>query len=98
MVGVEGVGEGEGGRGREGVSVVHHGVLGQQLPREGVQHGVGALHELGTLVALPAAQEGTVVEHVLRHGVQGPEVALPGVAGLPRDLDEAIVEGEVVSD
>jgi len=51
-----------------------------------------------SFVALPAAQEAAVVEHVLRHGVQSPVVAFAGVPRLARNLDEAVVEGEVVPD
>lgn len=44
------------------------------------------------LVSLAAPEEAAVVEHVLRHGVQRPVVALAGVARLARDLDEAVVK------
>lgn len=48
--------------------------------------------------ALAAPQEAAVVEHVLRGRIEGPVVALTGVARLAGDLDEAVIEGEVVSD
>jgi len=50
------------------------------------------------LVALATAQEAAVVEHVLGVGVEGPVVALAGVARLPGDLDEAVVETQIVAD
>ena len=52
----------------------------------------------GTLVPLPSSQEGTVVEHVLRHRVQCPVVAFAGISWLARNFYEAVVEWEVVSD
>lgn len=52
----------------------------------------------GSLEALPSAEEAPVVEHVLGGGVEGPVAALAGVARLPGDLEEAVVEGEVVAD
>ena len=76
-----------------------HRVLGQQLPGVRVKHWVGTAGEkLGTLVSFPSPQEGSIVKHVFRQGVECPEVALAGVAGLPGDLDEAVVEAEVVAD
>lgn len=50
------------------------------------------------LVSLPASQKATVVEHVFRERVQGPIIALSRIAGLARNLDEAIVERQVVPD
>lgn len=64
----------------------------------GVLHVAGVGGDVGALEAFPPAQEAAVVKHVLGSGVQSPVVAFPGVAGLPGDLDEAIVEGEVVAD
>ena len=63
--------------------------------RRRLGHEVRLLHPL---VALPPSQEAAVVEHVLAGRVESPVVALAGVARLPRDLDEAVVEGEVVAD
>ena len=74
------------------------GVLGEQLPGVGVEHGRPVAGEGGPLVALPTAQEAPVVKHILRERVQRPVVALSGVARLARDLDEAVVQREVVSD
>ncbi|CAG5897416.1 unnamed protein product [Menidia menidia] len=54
--------------------------------------------EVLALEALPAPQEAPVLEHVGRVGVQRPVVALPGVAGLPGHLHEAVVERQVVPD
>jgi len=51
-----------------------------------------------SLEALSSTEETAVVEHVLGGWVEGPVVALTRVAGLPGDLDEAVIEGEVVSD
>ena len=50
------------------------------------------------LEALSAPQEAAVLEHVAAVGMQCPEAALAGLVGPPRDLDEAVVEGEVVSE
>ena len=68
---------------------------------EGVQEGRHTPeppHHIAPLEPLPPPQEGAVVKHVLGVGVEGPEVALAGVAGLPGHLDEAVVETEVVAD
>jgi len=46
----------------------------------------------------PPPQEAAIVEHVLRRRVQHPVVALARVPWLPRALDEAVVETEVVPD
>lgn len=56
--------------------------------------------ELGlvSLEPFPPAKETAVVEHVLRSRVQRPVVALSRVSGLPRNLDETVVKGEVVPD
>ena len=62
--------------------------LQQQPLCEGVQT---AVPRARSLVPLASPQEGPVVEHVLRHGVERPEVPLAGVARLPRHLDEAVV-------
>lgn len=43
------------------------------------------------LEAFPPPQEAPVIKHVCRIRVQGPVVALPGVAGLPWDFHEAVV-------
>ena len=51
-----------------------------------------------SLEALPSSKEAAVVEHILRGGVKGPVVAFARVPRLPRDLNEAVVEGEVVPD
>ena len=76
-----------------------HCVLGQQLPGVGVKHGVrSAGQKLWPLVSLSASEEGSIVEHVLRQGVERPEVALARVARFTRDLYEAVVEAEVVTD
>ena len=64
----------------------------------------GALHvarvgaHVCALEPLPPPQEAPVVEHVLGGRVQGPVVAFTRSAGLPRDLHEAVVEGEIVAD
>ena len=94
--GEEGEGGGEGGAG------VQEAVLGQQLAGVGVQQRGqgrgGGGHQVRPLVPLPPPEEGAIVEHVLGHGVQRPEVALARVARLPRHLDETVVETEVVAD
>ena len=51
-----------------------------------------------SLEAFSTAQEATVVEHAFARRIQRPVVAFPRVAGFARDLDEAIVQGQVVSD
>lgn len=68
------------------VEVVHHG-------------GALAGHVLSAqhLEALPSPEEAAVFEHVPAVRVQSPEAAFPGLVGPPRDLDEAVVKGEVVS-
>lgn len=43
-------------------------------------------------VPLSAAQEASVVEHVLGHRVQRPIVALARVSRFPGDFDETVVE------
>lgn len=58
--------------------------------------GVGG--EITALEALPSPQEAAVLKHVLCIGIQSPVVALSRPAGLPWDLDEAVVEGQVVTD
>ena len=91
-------GEWGGGERRSGHPCLHC-VLGEQLPGVGVKHGVRtAGQKLWPLVSLSSPEKGSVVEHVLRQGVKGPEVALPWVAWFARDLDEAVVEAEVVPD
>lgn len=63
----------------------------------GRREGAGALHvtrvgaHIRALEALPPPQEAAVVKHILRGRVQGPVVALPRPARLPRDLNEAVV-------
>ena len=42
--------------------------------------------------------EGPLLEHVLLGGVNGPVVTLPGPPQGLRQLDEALIEGQVVSD
>lgn len=56
------------------------------------------MHEVGPFVTLSSSQERAIVEHILSHWVEGPEVSLSGVARFARDFDEAIVEGEIVTD
>ena len=76
-----------------------HGVLKNESLGEGIKEGIGTRsHHLRPLVPLPPPQEGAIVKHVLGQGVQGPEVPLPGVTRLPRHLDEAVIETEVVAD
>lgn len=47
--------------------------------------------DLDALVALATPKKAAVVEHVFGEGVEGPEVALAGIAGLARYFDETIV-------
>ena len=49
------------------------------------------------LEALPAAEEGAVLEHGDGARVERPEGALARAVGAARDLDEAVVEAEVVA-
>lgn len=39
-----------------------------------------------------------MIEHVLSGRVQGPVISLAQVSRFPRDLDEAVVKGEIVPD
>ena len=55
-------------------------------------------HQLTPFEPLPPPQEGAIVKHVLGQGVQGPEVPLAGVTRLPRHLDKAVIETEVMAD
>lgn len=48
--------------------------------------------DLYSLVALATPEKAAVVEHVFGERVEGPEVALAGVAGLARYFDEAVVQ------
>ena len=50
------------------------------------------------LEAFPPPQERSVVEHVVAVRVEAPVAALPRLLVVPRHLDEALVEGEVVAD
>lgn len=54
--------------------------------------------ETRSFVAFASAKEAAVVEHVLGQGIECPEIAFTGIAGLTGNLDEAIVKAEVVSD
>ena len=47
--------------------------------------------------AFPAPQEAAILEHVSGVRVERPVAALSGAVWAPRDLDEAVVEGEVVA-
>ena len=70
-----------------------HGVLEDESLGEGIKEGIRTWsHHLRPLVPLPSPEERSVVKHVLRQGVQGPEVPFAGVARLPGDLDEAVIE------
>ena len=76
-----------------------HRVLENESLGEGIKEGIWTRsHHLGPLVSLPPSQEGAIVKHVLGQGVQGPEVPLAWVARLPRDLDEAVIETQIMSD
>ena len=76
-----------------------HGVLKNESLGEGIKEGIGTWsHHLRPLVSLPPPQEGAIVKHVLGQGVQGPEVPLAGVTRLPRHLDKAVIETEVMAD
>lgn len=54
------------------------------------------VRRLGELEPLPPPQEGSVLEHVECGGMEGPVGTLPRPVRPPRDLHEAVVEGEVV--
>lgn len=62
----------------------------------GIKH--KSIFAVVSLKALPPPKEAAVVEHVLRGGIKGPVVTFARVPRLPRDLDEAVVEGQVVPD
>lgn len=49
------------------------------------------------LKSFAASQETSVFEHVSAARVQSPEAALTWLVWAPRDLDKAVVEGQVVS-
>lgn len=65
--------------------------------KDGTTLAGGMLHT-GHLEALATTQEAAVLEHVATVRVKCPETALSGLIGAPRDLDEAVVEGEVVAE
>lgn len=48
--------------------------------------------------ALAATQEAAVLEHVTTVRMQCPETALAGLVRAAWDLDEAVVEGEIVTE
>jgi hypothetical protein len=58
-----------------------------------VQHFI----EVVPLEALASSQEAAVVKHVLTGRIEGPVVALSGIAGFTRNLHEAIVQREVMT-
>lgn len=62
----------------------------------GAPRGPSAVSGLRTPLPLPP--EVAIIEHFLAVGVQRPVVAFTRVILVPRDLPEAVVEGEVVSD
>lgn len=70
----------------------------------GLLHAPGELGDLTLLLlllaleALLATQVAPVLEHVPRVGVQRPKGSLARLVGSPRNLDEAVVEGERVAD
>lgn len=59
--------------------------------------GLGVMIHVGALVPLPSTQKGTIVEHILGHGVQGPEVTLSRISRLTRNFDEAVVQTQIVA-
>lgn len=50
------------------------------------------------LETLPPPQEAAVFKHVPAVRMQSPEAALPRLVGPPGDFDEAVIEGEIVSE
>jgi len=56
------------------------------------------VHESVLLEALPAAKKATVLEHVPAGRMQRPVAPLPRTVGATWELDEAVVEGEVVTE
>ena len=50
------------------------------------------------LEPLPSPEETAILKHGLRIWVQNPVVALARVPGLPRNLDETVVQTQIVSD
>ena len=56
---------------------------------------VSPLHELESLCS---SQETSIAEHVTAGRMQRPVVAFTGAAVSTRDLDEAVIQGEVVAD
>jgi len=89
------------------VTRAHPGVQGVRVrgpAHRGRGERAGALHVAGVgahiraFESFPPPQEAPVVKHVLGSRVQGPVVALTRPTGLPGDLHEAVVKGEVVAD
>lgn len=49
-------------------------------------------------VTFTTSQKAAVIEHVLGHGIQSPVVAFTRITRFSRNLDEAIVQRQIVSD
>ena len=58
----------------------------------------GVTESVFLLEAFPPPEEGAVVEHVVAVGVEAPVAALAGLLVVPRHLDEALVQRQVVPD
>ena len=64
----------------------------------GVRGILSGHHRRHPLEPFPPPQEGAVVKHVLRLGVQGPEVPLTRVTRLSWHLDKAVIEAQIMAD
>ena len=93
---------------RHAAACVRHPVIVTGVPGRRAVHGAGGrwvqpaapaerFDRLPAEAAGPPA-EGPLLEHVLLGRVDGPVVTLPGPTQRLRQLDEALVEGQVVAD
>jgi len=85
----------------EGGSHAHtlHGILYQQSLGERVKVRVWPCsHHLRTLESLPSPQKRSIVEHVLCHGVQSPEISFSWISWFSGDFHKTIIEREIVAD
>lgn len=52
---------------------------------------------VGPLVTLPSSQKRPIIEHILGHGVQRPEITLSRITRLSGHFNEAVVETQIVA-
>ena len=58
----------------------------------------GVTESVFLLEPFPPPEEGAIVEHVVAVGVEAPVAPLAGLLVVPRHLDEALVQRQVVPD